>query len=79
MRKNKTKAYTGSCATHDYCDANEAMDDAFKEVYGFSSCDTGGDGIGCMSDIAIEVWNEAWGLAQDSRFSLGAISTIALK
>lgn len=63
-----------SCATHDFCDANEVMDSAFKNLCGFSACDTGGEGIGCMSDAAAALFNQAWDIAKAARFDLPTIT-----
>lgn len=72
--KNKTDDYDDSvCASHDYCDANMAMDEAFKKVdpafYAAAWADneaTGGEGKvwARMTDI----WNEAWGIAKRADF-----------
>lgn len=64
IARNMTIEYEGCCASHDFCDANEVMDAAFKSLAGFSTCDTGGDGIGCMSEECTALWNEAWTLAK---------------
>lgn len=32
IAKNNTSEYAGCCATHDYCDANMLMDEAFQEI-----------------------------------------------
>ncbi len=58
MRKrNQTSAYaSGCCASHDFCDANMAMEEAFTEIVG-RPLDFGSD-----ADTAI--WNEAWETAR---------------
>lgn len=56
-RLNRHPRYkdTGSCATHDFCDANMPMGAAFEEV------------IGREPDVAeqadCDIWNAAWGIA----------------
>lgn len=53
LRLNKTEEYKGSCASHDYCDANMAMLEAMKS-------------FGIPEDMAVEddqchrLWNIAW-------------------
>lgn len=32
IAKNHTPEYSGCCATHDYCDANMVMDEAFQNI-----------------------------------------------
>ena len=50
------------CATHDFCDANMAMAQAFKDVTGRDADgDNGGDAT---------LWNDAWELAR--KLSLGS-------
>lgn len=61
------------CHTHDYCDSNVCMDEAFKRTSGFSSMDFEGDKIisgGCMSEAAMNVWNQAWTMAKAANFSM---------
>ncbi len=48
------------CATHEFCDANEAMAEAMQTTFG--SGPFGADGH--MADTAISLWNDAWELAQ---------------
>ncbi len=53
------KGYTDSkiCASHDFCDSNMAMNEAFEETYG-REFEDGDEGI----------WNEAWDLAKLNNF-----------
>ena len=60
------------CHSHDFCDANEAMDEAFKRATGFSATDTGGDGVGVMTDSACSAFNRAWSLAKAAEFNMAA-------
>ncbi len=67
----------GSCATHDYCDANMAMDEAFARCGGPRATDTGRDleegedrQLACMSDECLAVWEAAWSLAKQAGFKL---------
>lgn len=60
-RLNKTNEYSGgSCASHNYFDANEAMVQAFKIVTGKE--------INFQSDIDIELINAAWNIARENNF-----------
>ena len=61
--KNGTKEYAGNiCATHDYCDANVVMAEAFNNL--------------CGRVIELErvedmrLWSEAWGYAKANNFFL---------
>ena len=58
-RLNATPEYARCCATHNYCDANQAMLDAFAETFGrdYQSDD-------------VDVINEAWDRAKAKEFKL---------
>jgi len=69
--RNRAWALEGdksACATHDFCDANMAMDEAFKRVLG-RGCLLIED---CVSDdekqADTNLWNEAWGIAKAANF-----------
>jgi len=58
------------CHTHDYCDANMLMDEAFTEAFGCSPLDDGqrdpkDDG---MTLANVTLWNAAWNLAKGANF-----------
>ena len=61
-RRNAENPNAGECATHDFCDAGQAMLDAFtawaRRVPDLSD------------DADIAQWDEAWGLAAECGFSL---------
>jgi len=61
-RKNETEAAyaAGACASHDFCDANIAMHDAFESVIGRSPLP---DKVEMTEDDCI-LWNDAWNLAR---------------
>lgn len=72
---NATPEYAGSdmCASHDYCDANMAMDAAWKRVIGRSpevSWETKPDGTAVDPEaerLALadcDMWNDAWKVAK---------------
>lgn len=48
------------CASHDFCDANMAMDSAFKEILGRSP------DVGDEADA--DLWGEAWSIAHSRDF-----------
>ena len=52
----------GSCATHDFCDANMAMDAAFQDVYGREPV--------LDSNYDNGLWSEAWDQAKRQGFYL---------
>lgn len=62
--RNKTETDEGICHSHDYCDANMVMHEAFAETFGRDSLDaTNG-----MTDEDIETWNDAWAIAKAADF-----------
>lgn len=62
IRKNKTEDYKNCCATHDYCDANMIMDEAFTEIVGHE--------IDLQNDADLELWNSAWDLSKANDFKV---------
>lgn len=56
----KNRANPECCATHDYCDANMAMDEAFKASFG-RPMDLG-------RDEDKDLWNRAWNVAKAVEF-----------
>jgi hypothetical protein len=60
QRRNATAEYanTGSCASHDFRDANEIMAEAFVQV-GLDPLPMDDDGSDDDTDIT-ELWNRAW-------------------
>ena len=77
-RRNKSPdRIETSCATHDFCDANMAMEEAFVRVSGQTAaqlsrrsrrregCDCG---CKCLSDRCIWLWTEAWEIAKQKGF-----------
>jgi hypothetical protein len=62
LRRNKTAAYqNGACASHDFCDANMAMAEAFKKFRIDPAVDN--------SDV-LKLWNAAWDIAHKSGFAV---------
>lgn len=61
IQRNRTPEYGRYiCASHDFCDANMAMAQAFMEAFGREP-DVDGD-----EDVAL--WNAAWSLAKANDF-----------
>lgn len=73
VRRNGTEGYAGACATHDFCDANMLMEEAFRDEFGYAPGDDGcRDGLGedgKRHDAALRLWNHAWTLARQRRFA----------
>lgn len=59
-RRNATPEYADCCASHDFCDANMVMFDAFKHECGREVRLTSLEGL----DEDGPVWNEAWAIAK---------------
>lgn len=68
IKKNKTEAYKNCCASHDYCDANMTMFEAFTAIVGFE--------IDLQSDNHLNLWNEAWDLAKANDFAFVKLETV---
>ena len=51
IRRNRTPKYGCACASHDFCDANMPMLEAYKRVTGCNFPDT---------EEEMDVWNRAW-------------------
>lgn len=65
-RNRTTHADSTVCATHDFCDANMAMLQAWQEC-------TGGDEIDTNDEAQAAVWNAAWTLAKAAEFDADRI------
>lgn len=59
MRVRNRYLTDDTCASHDFCDANMNMAEAFADIVGREPLDDDG-----MSDASIELWNAAWGIAK---------------
>lgn len=62
-QRNSTPEYSGCCASHDFCDPNQAMEEAL-EVFGLD-----------FHPRLCELVNEAWSIASRSRFQGTAAHT----
>lgn len=49
------------CASHNFCDANETMADAFAEIMGRPILPDDGEG---MTQADCDLWNQAWAIAK---------------
>jgi hypothetical protein len=66
IARNETAEYKGACATHDFCDANMAMHEAFENLglKGISDFETDSP----EQVAAMALWNKAWDYAKANRF-----------
>lgn len=55
-RRNMQPRYKGCCATHDFCDANMIMDQAWRDSFGHE--------INADDEAQAEIWNTAWAIAR---------------
>ena len=70
ITKNATPEYAGCCATHDYCDPNQAMLDAFTAC-GHDCTDEGDADL--QDDEFLSAWEIAWTLAKSAEFDSALI------
>lgn len=63
-RNAKKAGYENCCASHDFCDANMPMAEAFEEVLGRE--------IDMNSNNDTAIWNKAWELAKAVQFEFAA-------
>lgn len=64
VRKNLTPKYESACASHDYCDANVVMAQAFETVFARPFLGESG-----ATQADTDCWNKAWDLAKGAQFS----------
>ncbi len=66
IRSNKSYAYREDvCASHDYCDANMAMLEAWSELTGVDE-----DAVDLTDDTMHALWNDAWQRAKRADFGV---------
>ncbi len=64
---NKTEEYSdGSCATHNFCDANMVMFEAFQKI---EVREPNMDEMD-RDNNDVDVWNKAWDIARDNDFTI---------
>ncbi|WP_127128008.1 hypothetical protein [Pseudoflavitalea rhizosphaerae] len=60
-KRNDSEGFNSSfCASHQFCDANMAMNEAFRRVLQRDA------NVNCCKDTSI--WNEAWDIAKKEHF-----------
>jgi hypothetical protein len=70
IERNRTEEHPSVCHSHDFCDANEAMAEAFQALMGrdvllIGDIDTAGlEAVNADSDL----WGAAWDLAKRNEF-----------
>ena len=58
-------SYGPSCPTHDFCDANVTMSEAFAEVCG--------EEMDLQTDAHVALWNAAWDLCRANNYREGSL------
>lgn len=70
--RNRSESSPLVCHSHDFCDANMAMESAFYEVFErapLMECDAAeGRCTAAESDADLDAWNEAWEMARSREF-----------
>lgn len=75
-KRNTTQEYAGACASHDFCDANIVMDEAFRTVKGITIDENSDEYFEVMQEDAnMVLWEKAWNKAKEKGFNLPADST----
>lgn len=81
VAKNAQPGRCDDCATHDYCDANEAMARAFEVTFGrppLTSADVEDAGESeSVLEADTNLWNSAWDLAKRGEFLEQKIQALA--
>jgi hypothetical protein len=68
LRDNARETDKQICHSHDHCDANMAMLEAFTEVLGYE--------MNCASEDTAGLANDAWAMAKVNRFWWGALGGV---
>jgi hypothetical protein len=68
---NSKQSHPDVCHSHDFCDANMTMDDAF-ETLGFATFADSEDSETLTEQICT-VWNAAWSIAKSAEFDLSKL------
>jgi hypothetical protein len=70
IRLNKEEDDHNVCHSHDFCDANMAMHEAFVNLYGreFTFYDEEIPESDRISSIDTMIWNRAWSIAKENEF-----------
>lgn len=72
ISRNREPEYQGCCASHDFCDANEIMNDAFIKLFD-RSCILPSEveenpDLARQEEIDRRLWNNAWSIAIKNNF-----------
>lgn len=67
VARNLSSDYDNACASHDFCDANMAMDEAFTKTQG-REIELGEGTRQSRADVAL--WNGAWAIAKRMNFDM---------
>lgn len=73
-RLHTDNGMTGSCATHEFRDANMIMESAFRNAFGKGPLDGDSEGF---DDADLALWNEAWTLAKESELTAPVASPVS--
>ncbi len=66
--RNRAEVNPHVCHSHDFCDANMAMDEAFRKVFGRPASDYLDAAEGTLDEMPWEIWNDAWAIfARETR------------
>lgn len=71
LQRNASGEYDGACASHDFCDANLVMADAFRDVMGRDILRDDGP----PTDADCTLWNAAWTKAHLEGFPIAETQT----
>lgn len=58
-----------TCSTHDYCDANMVMDQAFQNILKRGNYMIEDDATDAQRDADTDLWNAAWTLSKHNQFN----------
>jgi len=61
ISKNATPEYKDACASHDYCDANEVMAEAFEKITGKA--------VSIQNQADCKLWGKAWDISKETKFA----------
>ncbi|MBG6083031.1 hypothetical protein [Rubrivivax gelatinosus] len=76
LLRNRAQTDPQVCASHDFCDANMVMFEAFRRVYGRDPALSSDDGDSAEAELSnwdTEDWNAAWELARGMEFDAGRL------
>ena len=70
LEENRMNKLLGNkcCASHNYYDANEAMAEAFENLFGFE--------VDPMNETHCSIWSKGWISAQDGEFWYNSFTAI---